>query len=61
MPSLIAGLKAAITAIMINPEPKETRAASKPLLSRCESSPFARACRAIINPESAANKSKRIY
>jgi hypothetical protein len=30
-------------------------------LSRCESSPFARACKAIIKPESAANKSKRIY
>ena len=60
IPSLIAGLNTAITEIMTNPEPKETRAASNPLLIRWESSPFARACSAIITPESVARISKRI-
>jgi hypothetical protein len=44
----------------INPDPKEISAACKPLLSSRDSSPFARACKAIKTPERAANKSKRI-
>ena len=46
--------------IMSNPELKEISAACSPLSRRCESSPLARACSAIIAPERAASKSKRI-
>ena len=42
------------------PELNETKAACRPLFKRWESSPFARACNAIIAPERAANKSNRI-
>ena len=49
-----------MTKMISNPEPNETKAACRPLSRRCESSPFARACNAIIAPERAANKSKRI-
>ena len=46
--------------IMSNPELNETSAACSPLSNRCESSPLARACKAIIAPDKAAKKSKRI-
>ena len=59
MPCLIAGLKAAITEITIRPEPNETSAASIGFPIRCESSPLARACSAIITPEIAAKKFRR--
>jgi hypothetical protein len=57
-PCLIAGLNNAIVAMMINPEANEMSAAWSPLSSRCESSPFARAWRAISTPEIAAKKSR---
>ena len=58
-PFLIAGLKAEIKEIIIKPEPKDTSAASIGFPMRYESSPLARACTAIINPEIAARISKR--
>ncbi len=46
--------------MIAKPELNETRAACNPLSNRWDSSPFARACKAIIAPDKAANKSKRI-
>ena len=46
--------------IISSPELKETSAACYPLSNRYESSPFARACSAIIAPDRAARKSNRI-
>jgi hypothetical protein len=59
IPFFIAGLKTEIIEITTSPDPKETSAASIGLPIRSESSPFARACNAIIIPDIAARKSKR--
>jgi len=53
-------LKAEIKEMIIRPEPKDTSAASIGFPMRCESSPLARACTAIIRPEIAARISNRV-
>ena len=59
MPSFIDLLNGVISEITIKPDPNETSAACVLFPNKCESSPFARDCSAIITPEIAARASSR--